>query len=100
MSLIGRVLGEMGIPHAILIDSDRGRRAAMDNAQIRRDAGGAPVFELQPDFEGAAGIRNPEDKVLEAWQRFSKIDAERIPDVFKRIVDTTVRLAHGGQAEN
>jgi hypothetical protein len=89
------VLAEMSIPHVIVHDQDRGRQSAMDNAEIRREAGTAPVFMLQPDFEGAAGIRHYEDKVFDAWQRFSKIDPERIPGIFKRIVETTVRLAHG-----
>ena len=33
--------------------------------------------------------------MFDAWKRFSKIDPERIPDIFKRIVETTVDLATG-----
>ncbi len=95
LTLVARVLAEMRIPHVIVFDSDRGRHAATDNAEIRREAGEAPVFELRPDFEGEAGIKSYEDKVFDAWKRFSKIDPESIPDVFKKIVETTVRLATG-----
>jgi predicted ATP-dependent endonuclease of OLD family len=98
LGLVARVLAEMGIPHVIVHDSDRGRQASIDNAEIRREAGNAPVIELRPDFEGAAGIRSHEDKVFDAWTRFSKIDPEDIPDIFKRIVETTARLAHGSPA--
>jgi CRISPR-associated exonuclease Cas4 len=96
LGLVGRVLAAMGIPHVIVHDQDRGRQSAADNAEIRREAGDAPVFMLQPDFEAEAGIKHVEDKVFDSWRRFSKIDPEDIPDIFKRIVETTVRLATGG----
>jgi predicted ATP-dependent endonuclease of OLD family len=91
--LVARVLGELRIPHVIIHDSDRGHPGAAENAVIRRNAGDAPVIELDPDFEGVAGIHSHEDKVLHAWRRFAGAAPERIPEPFQRIVNTTVRLA-------
>jgi predicted ATP-dependent endonuclease of OLD family len=93
--LVARVLAELRIPHVIVHDSDRGRPGEKANAYIRRNAGRAPIFALNPDFEGAAGIRSHDHKVFNAWRRFSTIPDERIPRVFREIVETTVRLAAG-----
>ena len=93
--LVARVLAHLRIPHVIVYDSDRGRVGQRENAYIRRNAGRAPVFELHPDFEAAAGIRSRKHKVLNAWRRFTTIDAERIPRVFRDIADATVDLASG-----
>ena len=93
--LIARVLAELRIPHLIVFDSDRGRPGQNENEFIHSHAGRAPVIELNPDFEGVAGIRSHEDKVFHAWQRFTTIDEERIPKEFREIVETTVRLAGG-----
>ena len=94
--LAARVLGELGIPHVLVFDSDRGRPGQRENAFIRESVGKAPVFMLDPDFEHAAGIRDYDEKVLSAWRKFSKIKAERIPKIFKDIADTTVDLANSG----
>jgi hypothetical protein len=93
--LIARVLAQLHIPHMIVFDSDRGRPAQHENEFIRQNAGRAPVIELDPDFEGVAGIRSHEDKVLNAWRKFSTIDVERIPRAFKEIAETAVRLGAG-----
>ncbi len=97
LPLIARVLAELGIPHVVVHDADRGRAGQGENERIRDHVGRAPVFMLEPDFEGAAGIRGHDDKVFVAWKRFSNIAPEGIPTVFKRIVETTVELAHGGR---
>lgn len=96
LGMVAQVLAEMRIPHVMVFDSDRGRRGESENAELHRVAGNAPVFELEPDFEGAAGIQFVENKVFDAWMRFSNIEAKRIPQIFRRIVETTVDLAHGG----
>ena len=96
LPLIARVLGELGIPHLIVHDADRGRASARENSLLREAAGRAPIFVLQPDFEAVAGMRGREDKVLAAWQRFSKIEADRIPAAFQRIIQTAVDLANHG----
>jgi len=93
--LYSRVLTELRIPHVIVHDSDRGRGGKRENSLIREAVGKAPVFVLDPDFEAVAGIHDRDDKVLAAWRRFSAIDAERIPTVFREIVDTAVDLANG-----
>ena len=54
------------------------------------------MIELDPDFEGVAGIKSHEDKVYNAWRLFSTMDAARVPAVFREIVETTARLAAGG----
>src|SRR3972149_4327611 len=43
-------------------------------------------------FGARARIHDHDDKVLNAWRRFSTIEPRRIPAVFRRIVDTTVAL--------
>jgi hypothetical protein len=89
------VLRELRIPHVIVHDSDRGRPGERENAYIRRNAGRAPIFVLDPDFEAAAGIRSSDQKVFNAFRRFSKMPAKRIPAVFREIAETTARLAAG-----
>ncbi len=88
-----RLLAQMRIPHVIVHDSDRGRAGAIENAAIRQSAGEALVFVLDPDFEAVAGIRSHDDKVLHAWQHFRHVPAGRVPEIFRQIVETTVRLA-------
>lgn len=94
LTLIARVLAELRIPHVIVFDSDRGRTGERENSGIRRAAGKTPTFALEPDFEGVAGIRAHDDKVLAAWQRFSKIEPEKIPSVLRQIVQKAVDLAN------
>jgi predicted ATPase len=96
--LVSRVLTELRIPHVIVHDSDRGRPGEGMNAYIRRNAGKAPIFALNPDFEGAAGIRSHDHKVFNAYRRFSTMPDSRIPRVFREIAETTVRLAAGESA--
>lgn len=92
------LLAELRIPHVIVHDTDRGRPGAQENAAIRRAAGRAPVFRLDPDFEHVARINARDDKVLAAWRRFSTMAPERIPAVFRAIIETTVALATGTAA--
>ena len=91
--LVARVLHELRIPYLIVHDSDRGRPGQRENAYIRSQASGAPVFVLEPDFEGVAGIHNHDDKVLNAYKRFVDIKPERIPVILRDIVETAVDLA-------
>jgi energy-coupling factor transporter ATP-binding protein EcfA2 len=91
--LIARVLAELRIPHLIVHDSDRGRPGWHENEQIRRQAGNAPVIQLDPDFEGVAGIRAHDDKVFHAWRRFHDTAPEGLPEALRRIVATATRLA-------
>jgi hypothetical protein len=93
LTLAATVLTELRIPHVIVHDTDRGRPGAQLNDVIRTAARGAPTFALDPDFEAVAGIHSHEDKVLRAWRRFYEQPADTIPEQFRRIVETTVRLA-------
>lgn len=93
--IVARVLRELRIPHVIVHDSDRGTTGQRENAYIRRNAGRTPIFVLDPDFEGAAGIRSHDHKVFNAWRRFSTMPENKIPRVFREIVESTVRLAAG-----
>lgn len=98
IALVAKILWELSIPHVLVFDSDRGRPAHLENDELRRAARGAPVFELDPDFEGAARIHGYEDKVFDAWRKFHQIAAADIPPIFKRIVDATVALANGAES--
>jgi predicted ATPase len=91
--LAARLLAELNIPHLLVYDSDRGRPGAGLNRSIARAIGTTPQIWLEPDFEGAAGIRGRRDKVFRAWLRFAHASPDQIPPIFHRIVDTAVRLA-------
>jgi predicted ATP-dependent endonuclease of OLD family len=94
LGLIAPILWELSIPHMLVFDSDRGRPAHVENADLHRLARDAPVFELEPDFEGAAHIHGYEDKVFDAWRKFHDIDPADIPPIFRRIVEAAVALAN------
>lgn len=96
--LVARVLAELRIPHVVVFDSDRGRPGQRENAYIRQSVGKSRVFMLEPDFEGVAHIHDRDDKVLNAWRRFSAIAPERIPRILVELVNTTVALANGDGA--
>lgn len=96
MPLVARILAELGIPHVVVFDSDRGRPGERENRLIKRAVGKAPVFVLDPDFEGVAGIRDHDEKVLNAWRLFTDATPASIPPVLRQIVEETVELANGG----
>jgi len=93
--LVARLLAELGIPHVVVFDSDRGRPGERENRLIKRAVGKAPVFVLDPDFEGVAGIHDHDEKVLNAWRLFVGIAPAKVPPVLRAIVDKTVELANG-----
>ena len=92
LPLAARLLDELGIPFVVVFDADRGEASAVLDAQIRREANGAPVIRLEPDFEAAAGLRSHDEKVFHAWQRFAGAGAEVIPPALANIVGVTSRL--------
>lgn len=92
--LVARLLAELGIPHVVVFDSDRGRPGERENRLIKRAVGKAPVFVLDPDFEGVAGIHDHDEKVLNAWRLFVGIAPTKVPPVLRAIVDATVELAN------
>jgi predicted ATP-dependent endonuclease of OLD family len=94
--LAARLLAELGIPHVVVFDSDRGRPGERENRLIKRAVGKAPVFVLDPDFEGVAGIHDHDEKVLNAWRLFSGLAPTKVPPILRKIVDKTVELANGG----
>ena len=98
LPLVARLLAELRIPHVVVFDSDRGRPGERENRLIKRAVGKAPVYVLDPDFEGVAGIHDHDEKVLNAWRRFSKIAPDKIPTIFRKIIDRTVALANRGNA--
>ena len=79
---------------SVVFDSDRGHPGEKENRLIKRAVGKAPVFLLDPDFEGVAGIRDHDEKVLNAWRLFSEIDPRKVPPILRQIVDKTVALAN------
>lgn len=95
LPLVARILAELGIPHVVVFDSDRGRPGERENRMIRRAVGKAPVFVLDPDFEGVAGIHDHDEKVLNAWRLFTGIVPAQVPPILRDIVEKTVALANG-----
>jgi putative ATP-dependent endonuclease of the OLD family len=91
--LAARLLTELNIPHLLVYDTDRGRPGAGLNRGIVSATPDTPKIWLDPDFEGAAGIRHHHDKVIHAYERFAHAAPNEIPAVFHRIVATAVRLA-------
>ena len=92
--LVARLLEELGIPHVVVFDSDRGHPGERENRLIKRAVGKAPVFVLDPDFEGVAGIHEHDDKVINAWRAFANIAPDKVPAVLRKIVDKTIELAN------
>lgn len=86
-----RLLGALQIPFVVVFDADRGAAAAALDREIRDAAGGAALFRLGPDFEAAAGLASREEKVLQAWRRFSTAAAPDIPPALAAIVAATMR---------
>jgi len=91
LPLAARLLHQLAIPFLVVFDADRGSASAVLDAEIRRAAGGAPTVRFRPDFEAAAGISARDDKVLNAWRRFSGARPEAIPGPLAEVV----RLAMG-----
>jgi predicted ATP-dependent endonuclease of OLD family len=94
--LVARLLAQLGIAHVVVFDSDRGHPGERENRLIKRAVGKAPVFLLDPDFEGVAGIHHHDDKVLNAWRKFDEIAPAKIPPILRKVVNKTVALANGG----
>jgi len=86
LPLAARLLRELAIPFVVVFDADRGSASVALDAEIRRAAGPAPAFRLDPDFEGVAGIASHTDKVLHAWQRFAVAEPNSIPPALAAIV--------------
>ena len=49
------------------------------NERVRAAAGEDRVVVLQPDFEGAAGLRGHRHKPEHAWEHFLRLGADRMP---------------------
>ncbi len=94
LPFVARLLAELGIPHLVVFDSDRGHPGERENRLIKRAVGSAPVFLLDPDFEGVAGINDHDGKVLNAWRRFSEIEPGKVPAILRKIVNKAVALAN------
>lgn len=94
LPLVARLLSELGIPHVVVFDSDRGHPGERENRLIKRAVGKAPVFLLDPDFEGVAGIHDHDEKVLNAWRLFVDVEPKDVPPVLRQIVDKTIDLAN------
>jgi hypothetical protein len=54
----------------------------------------APVFVLDPDFEGVAGIHDHDEKVLNAYRQFANVAPDKVPPILRKIVDKTIELAN------
>ena len=90
LPLAARLLRELEIPFVVVFDADRGAASAALDQDIRRAAGSAPAFRLEPDFEGVAGIASHTDKVLHAWRRFASAGPADVPPALAGIVRSTL----------
>ena len=92
LPLVARLLRQLAIPFLVVFDADHGSASGALDAAIRQAAGDAPTVRFEPDFEGAAGILTRDDKVLNAWRRFSAASPEAIPDPLAEVVRLAVAL--------
>lgn len=97
--LFVRICQAVRIPCIAVHDRDApiGRRASKSesalNAEIVKLAGPSRTVVLAPDFEAVAGLRGHRHKPARAWQRFSHIEADRVPAALSQAVAQIVALA-------
>lgn len=92
LPLAARVLRQLAIPFVVVFDADQGSASTVLDEAIQRAAGDAPTIRFEPDFEAAAGIASRDDKVLDAWRRFSGASGDAIPAPLAKLVRVTVDL--------
>ncbi|MBM4408983.1 MAG: hypothetical protein FJ038_10390 [Chloroflexi bacterium] len=90
LPLAASLLRQLGIPFVVVHDADRDPVDSVTERRIREAAGGAPIVRLVPDFEAAAGLRRHEDKVFQAWRRFSRPGRRHVPAQMARVVEATL----------
>jgi predicted ATP-dependent endonuclease of OLD family len=99
MPLFIRICQAVRIPLLAVhdLDAQPGRRPGLAerrlNAEIAELAGTERPVLLAPDFEAVAGLRGHRHKAARAWQRFSRIEPEQVPDPLGTAVERIVALA-------
>ncbi len=97
--LFVRICQAVRIPCIAVHDRDApiGRRPSKSesalNAEIIKLARPSRTVVLAPDFEAVAGLRGHRHKPARAWQRFSHIEADRVPAALTQAVAQIVALA-------
>lgn len=65
------------------------------NAEIVKLLGPERTVALAPDFEAIAGLRGHHHKPARAWERFSRIEPDRVPAALRDTVQKTIAIARG-----
>jgi len=93
-----RLCQASGVPFLVLHDRDAEApeepipSERRTNNTLRALAGDARVFELAPDFEVVAGLRDRRHKPEQAWRHFQDLPASAVPAELGRLVDAAVVL--------
>ncbi len=99
MRLFIRICHAARVPCVAVHDRDAppGRRPSQAqrtvNEEIAQLAGSERTVVLSPDFEGVAGLRGHRHKPTRAWQRFSHVQRDRVPQALTEAVEKVVALA-------
>lgn len=94
-----RICHAARIPCLVVYDRDAppGRKPKhadrIINAEITRLAGPGHSVALAPDFDAIAGLRAHSHKPAHAWERFSHVQAEQLPEHLREIAERIVVLA-------
>jgi hypothetical protein len=97
--LFAEICRAVGIPAIAVHDRDApaGQRPSSAeralNALIRRTAGPERTVVLEPDFEGASGLRSHRHKPEKAWVRFQRLGRADVPAELRRVVELAASLA-------
>lgn len=98
LPLFVRLCQASGVPFLVLHDRDAEAQEEpipserRTNDTLRVLAGDAGVFELAPDFEAVAGLRDRQHKPEQAWRRFRGLPASAVPAELARLVTAAVAL--------
>jgi hypothetical protein len=99
MPLFARVCAAAGVPFVALHDRDAlpGRRPSATHARLNAKIAAATApgctIELAPHFEGVSRLHGHDHKPQQAWRRFAKLPADRIPEPLQHAVRLSVELA-------
>jgi predicted ATP-dependent endonuclease of OLD family len=94
-----RICEAASIPYVVVHDRDAapGKKPILGervlNAQIAELVARERVVVLAPNFESVAGLRGRSHKPARAWQLFSSIDREQVPDQLRAAVEKVLALA-------
>lgn len=100
-----RLCRATGVPFVVVHDRDAapGRQPIPSevrlNERLHDLAGDERVVELAPDFEAVAGLRRHSHKPEQAWHHFRTLEAARVPDELRRVVELASAALGGPEQE-